>query len=57
MVIRLIGAKSRQLVAGIQRWAEEMGCSELASDALLDNTASHDMRHRGLRRLNEWFIF
>lgn len=34
---------ARQLVAGIQKWAEEMGCSELASDALLDNTASHAM--------------
>lgn len=34
---------ARQLVAGVQKWAEEMGCSELASDALLDNTASHAM--------------
>jgi aminoglycoside 6'-N-acetyltransferase I len=34
---------ARQLVAGVQQWAEEMGCSELASDALLDNQASHAM--------------
>ncbi|RMQ95761.1 Aminoglycoside N-acetyltransferase type 1 [Pseudomonas savastanoi pv. glycinea] len=34
---------ARQLVEGVQKWAEEMGCSELASDALLDNTASHAM--------------
>ncbi|WP_438280195.1 aminoglycoside 6'-N-acetyltransferase [Pseudomonas alabamensis] len=34
---------ARQLVAGIQRWAEERGCTELASDALLDNQASHAM--------------
>ncbi|KAI2680199.1 aminoglycoside 6'-N-acetyltransferase [Pseudomonas sp. TNT3] len=34
---------ARQLVAGIQQWAEETGCTELASDALLDNQASHAM--------------
>ena len=34
---------ARQLVAGVQQWAEEMGCTELASDALLDNHASHAM--------------
>jgi aminoglycoside 6'-N-acetyltransferase I len=34
---------ARQLVAGVQQWAEEMGCSELASDALLENQASHAM--------------
>jgi len=34
---------ARQLVAGIQQWAEEMGCTELASDALLDNQGSHAM--------------
>jgi aminoglycoside 6'-N-acetyltransferase I len=34
---------ARQLVAGVQQWAEEMGCTELASDALLDNQASHAM--------------
>ncbi|MDF0732237.1 GNAT family N-acetyltransferase [Pseudomonas entomophila] len=32
---------ARQLVAGIQQWAEEMGCTELASDALLDNQGGH----------------
>jgi aminoglycoside 6'-N-acetyltransferase I len=34
---------ARQLVVGVQRWAEEMGCTELASDALLDNQGSHAM--------------
>jgi aminoglycoside 6'-N-acetyltransferase I len=34
---------ARQLVAGVQLWACEMGCTELASDALLDNQASHAM--------------
>ncbi|MGY4493839.1 aminoglycoside 6'-N-acetyltransferase [Pseudomonas sp. TE3610] len=34
---------ARELVGGIQQWAEEMGCSELASDALLENQGSHAM--------------
>lgn len=34
---------ARQLVVSVQQWAEEMGCTELASDALLDNQASHAM--------------
>lgn len=34
---------ARQLVAGVQQLAEEMDCTELASDALLDNQASHAM--------------
>jgi len=38
---------ARQLVAGVQQWAEAMGCTELASDALLDNQASHAM-HKAL---------
>jgi aminoglycoside 6'-N-acetyltransferase I len=38
---------ARQLVAGVQQWAEEMGCTELASDALLDNHASH-AKHEAL---------
>jgi len=31
----------RALVAAVETWTRERGCSELASDALLDNTASH----------------
>ena len=31
----------RALVAAIEDWTRQQGCSELASDALLDNTASH----------------
>lgn len=38
---------ARQLVAGVQEWAEERGCTELASDALLDNHGSHAM-HKAL---------
>ncbi|MCX2901396.1 aminoglycoside 6'-N-acetyltransferase [Pseudomonas mandelii] len=38
---------ARQLVTGVQQWAEQMGCTELASDALLDNAGSHAM-HKAL---------
>jgi aminoglycoside 6'-N-acetyltransferase I len=38
---------ARQLVAGVQEWAEERGCTELASDALLNNHGSHAM-HKAL---------
>jgi aminoglycoside 6'-N-acetyltransferase I len=38
---------ARALIAGIARWAREKGVSELASDALLDNAASHAM-HKAL---------
>ncbi len=31
----------RMLIACVQDWTRERGCTELASDALLDNTASH----------------
>lgn len=31
----------RALLAAVEQWARARGCSELASDALLDNTASH----------------
>jgi aminoglycoside 6'-N-acetyltransferase I len=34
---------ARELVAAIQAWAVEKGCSELASDAALDNMSSHSM--------------
>jgi aminoglycoside 6'-N-acetyltransferase I len=35
------------LVKTAEQWAREQGCTEMASDALLDNTASHGM-HRAL---------
>ncbi|WP_026354673.1 aminoglycoside 6'-N-acetyltransferase [Massilia niastensis] len=35
------------LVEKAQEWAREHGCSELASDAVLENTASHAL-HRAL---------
>jgi aminoglycoside 6'-N-acetyltransferase I len=38
---------AKELVAEVQRWALAQGCREFASDALLDNEASHRM-HRGL---------
>ena len=38
---------ARQLVAAAERWASARGCRELASDAAIDNTASHAM-HAGL---------
>ncbi|WP_095095216.1 aminoglycoside 6'-N-acetyltransferase [Pseudomonas sp. Irchel 3A5] len=34
---------ARQLVAGVEQWAVEMGCIELASDALVENQVSHAM--------------
>ena len=38
---------ARALVAQARAWARARGCSEFASDALLDNEASHAM-HRAL---------
>jgi aminoglycoside 6'-N-acetyltransferase I len=38
---------ARRLVEVVQQWARRMNCSEMASDALLENTDSHAM-HRGL---------
>ena len=34
---------ARQLVAGVEKWAVDMGCTELASDALVENQVSHSM--------------
>ena len=34
---------ARMLVAEAERWAASVGCSEFASDALIDNTRSHAM--------------
>jgi len=36
---------ARQLLASIETWVRQSGCSELASDALLDNTISQQMHH------------
>ena len=38
---------ARTLVAAAERWATSSGCCELASDAEIENTASHSM-HSGL---------
>jgi aminoglycoside 6'-N-acetyltransferase I len=35
----------RALVAAVEQWTREQGCSELASDALLDNEPSHSAHH------------
>ncbi|WP_231118191.1 aminoglycoside 6'-N-acetyltransferase [Lysobacter silvisoli] len=32
----------RALIAQVEQWTRAQGCSELASDALLENTGSHD---------------
>jgi aminoglycoside 6'-N-acetyltransferase I len=37
----------RGLIAAIEFWARERGCTELASDALIDNHISHEA-HRGV---------
>ncbi|MBF0679495.1 MAG: GNAT family N-acetyltransferase [Devosia sp.] len=34
---------ARALVAATEDWARQMGCTEFASDALLENTESHQM--------------
>ncbi|WP_337786180.1 aminoglycoside 6'-N-acetyltransferase [Ramlibacter lithotrophicus] len=34
---------ARELVAAAERWALGMGCTELASDAAIENTSSHAM--------------
>lgn len=34
---------ARALAAAVEQWGREMGCTELASDALLENTQSHAM--------------
>ena len=34
-------AAAEAFVAAVERWVREQGCSELASDALLANEASH----------------
>ena len=38
---------ARLLCQVAHRWGRDKGCTELASDALIDNTVSHSM-HRGL---------
>lgn len=35
------GGAGRELCAAVEAWGRIRGCSELASDALLDNAASH----------------
>ncbi len=32
-----------QLIAAVEAWVRERGCTELASDASIDNTASHSL--------------
>jgi aminoglycoside 6'-N-acetyltransferase I len=38
---------AKDLLGAVARWAREQGCTELASDALLDNELSHAV-HRAL---------
>jgi len=42
---RLSGV-GRALIAAAEDWARARGCTEMASDALLDNTASHQAHKR-----------
>ena len=35
---------AKALIGGVRDWARSRGCTELASDALLANTASHAVR-------------
>ena len=37
---------SRGLVAAVEQWVRDRGCSELASEALLENGDSHEMHRR-----------
>ena len=37
---------ARSLVARAEQWAASVGCVEFASDARIENTASHAMHHR-----------
>jgi aminoglycoside 6'-N-acetyltransferase I len=37
---------ARKLAQAVQEWAQQMSCSEMASDALLENTDSHGMHLR-----------
>lgn len=37
---------ARQLVKAVDQWAIGRGCTELASDALLENEAAHDVHRR-----------
>ncbi|WEJ59067.1 aminoglycoside 6'-N-acetyltransferase [Devosia sp. FJ2-5-3] len=36
---------ARDLIAGVEAWTIERGCTELASDAALDNIRSHQMHN------------
>jgi aminoglycoside 6'-N-acetyltransferase I len=36
----------RALIKYAERWAIDRGCTELASDALIDNTASHEFHQK-----------
>ncbi len=36
---------ARLLCQAAQRWGRSRECTELASDALIDNTVSHSMHH------------
>jgi aminoglycoside 6'-N-acetyltransferase I len=36
---------ARALCVAVERWALALGCTELASDALIENSASHEFHH------------
>ena len=37
---------AKKLCESVERWGYSQGCTELASDALLNNTISHQMHHK-----------
>lgn len=47
----------RQLIERAEQWAQEQGCQELASDVLIDNTASAEFHNRVGFREEERTIF
>ncbi|GAB3500020.1 GNAT family N-acetyltransferase [Spirosoma knui] len=47
----------RQLIERAEQWAQEQGCRELASDALIDNTASAEFHSKVGFREEERTIF
>lgn len=48
----------RALLAAAENWARDMGYTEMASDALLDNTVSHEAhKHSGYEEVERLVVF
>ncbi len=49
---------ARLLCEAAERWGQSKGCTELGSDALIDNSVSHEMhRHLGFRETERVVYF